>query len=276
MVKIGEYNHLRVNKQVDFGMYLDGGGYGEILLPKRYIPAGLQVGQTLDVFIYLDSEDRLIATTEKPLATVGECAYLKVLDTNRYGAFLDWGLPKDLLVPRAEQECAMQVGKYYVVYVYLDERSESIVASSRLSHHLSELGYYFKAEQSVDLLIYARSELGYKAVIDNSHIGLLFDSEVYQPLKIGQHVSGFIKQVRPDRRIDLSLRKAGEVVEDGLAAKIIEHLKARGGSSTLTDKTAPELIYQEFQVSKAHFKRALGLLYKQQRILLSKDKITLV
>ncbi|WP_020396971.1 CvfB family protein [Thiolinea disciformis] len=276
MVKIGEYNHLRVAKQVDFGLYLDGGSYGEILLPKRYIPAGLQVGQMLDVFIYLDSEDRLIATTEKPLATVGECAYLKVVDTNRYGAFLEWGLPKDLLVPRAEQESAMQVGKSYVVYVYLDERSESIVASSRLSHHLSELGYYFKAEQPVDLLIYARSELGYKAVIDNSHIGLLFDSEVYQSLKIGQRVSGFIKQVRPDRRIDLSLRKAGEVVEDGLAAKIIEHLKARGGSSTFTDKTAPELIYQEFQVSKAHFKRALGLLYKQQRILLSKDKITLV
>ncbi len=276
VVNIGKYNHLRVIRRVDFGMYLDGGGYGEILLPRRYVPAQCQPGDELDVFIYLDSEDRLVATTEQPLALVGECAYLKVVDTNRHGAFLAWGLPKDLLVPYNEQEKPMEVGKSYVVYLFVDERSESIVASSRLSHHLSELGYYYKPGQAVDLLVYGRSDLGFKAVVNQTHLGLLFNSEIFQPVSIGQRVSGYIRQIRPDRKIDLTLRAPGPIVGDTLAQRILDHLQANGGSSPFTDKTAPDVIYAEFQVSKAHFKRALGFLYKQKQVILAPDKTTLV
>ncbi len=275
-MQIGHYNRLRISKQVDFGVYLEGGAYGEILLPRRYVPSSVQVGQELEVFIYLDSEDRLIATTEKPLATVGECAFLRVVDVNRHGAFLDWGLPKDLLVPHNEQAIPMQVGQSYVVYLYVDEQSESIVASSQLSRHLSELGYYFKVGQAVDLLIYATTDLGFKAVINQTHLGLLYKTEVFQTLQVGQSVKAYIKHIRSDRKIDLSLKAPGVIVADALAQKILRHLEQQGGSSDLTDKAPPERIYAEFQVSKAHFKRALGLLYKQKVIVLSKDKISLV
>jgi len=275
MVKLGDDNHLRVSKQVDFGLYLDGGAYGEILLPKRYVPAGTEVDSSLDVFIYLDSEDRLVATTERPKVKVGECAALKVVDSSRPGAFLDWGLPKDLLVPRNEQSTLIEVGQTHVVYVYIDVGTESIVASARLERHLSELGYYFQAGQAVDVLIYARSDLGYKAVINHSHLGLLYASEVFQTLSIGDNLKAYIKQIRPDRRIDLSLQVPGKVVEEDLPEKILSYLRAQGGTSDLTDKASPERIYAEFQVSKAHFKRALGLLYKQKRIHLSKERLTL-
>ncbi len=275
MLKIGKYNQLRVTKLTGFGVYLDGGSYGEILLPKRYVPQDCEVDSWLDVFIYLDSEDRLIATTDKPLAAVGEVACLTVVDVNRVGAFLDWGLPKDLLVPRQEQAHLMQQGQAYVVCVYLDEKTETIVASSRLDLFLNEFGGAFQARQPVELMIYERTELGFKAVIDATHIGLLYANEVFQPLQIGQRVSGFIKAIRPDQKIDLILQLPSPVVEDALAQKILNHLQARGGSSTFTDKSSPEDIYREFQVSKAHFKRAIGLLYKQQKIVMGKDLIRL-
>ncbi|UJS26468.1 CvfB family protein [Thiothrix winogradskyi] len=275
MLKIGKYNQLRVTKLTGFGVYLDGGSYGEILLPKRYVPQDCAVDSWLDVFIYLDSEDRLIATTDKPLAAVGEVACLTVVDVNRVGAFLDWGLPKDLLVPRQEQAHLMQQGQAYVVCVYLDEKTETIVASSRLDLFLNEFGGSFQARQPVELMIYERTELGFKAVIDATHLGLLYANEVFQPLHIGERVSGFIKAIRPDQKIDLILQLPSPVVEDALAQKILDHLQARGGSSTFTDKSSPEDIYREFQVSKAHFKRAIGLLYKQQKIVMGKDLIRL-
>ncbi|MGB1010170.1 MAG: CvfB family protein [Thiolinea sp.] len=275
---IGRFNTLRVTKQVDFGVYLDGGKYGEILLPRRYMPAGLEVDDELEVFIYLDSEDRLIATTETPHIQVGQCACLKVLDTNRVGAFMDWGLSKDLLVPFREQEQPMEVGKSYVVLAHLDERTESIIATSRLHKYLSELGHYHKAGQPVDLMIYARSELGYKAVINQSHLGQLYENETFQPLQFGQQVKGYIKQVRQDLKIDLCLQEPGKshVVSDDLSERILAHLREQGGSSTFTDKTAPELIYQEFNVSKAQFKRAIGSLYKQRLIKLEPGKTSLI
>ncbi len=278
MINIGRYNTLRVSKRVDFGLYLDGGQYGEILLPKRYMPADCAVDDALTVFIYLDSEDRLLATTETPHLQVGQCALLKVVDTNRVGAFLDWGLPKDLLVPFREQEHPMQVGKSYVVYAHLDERTQSIIASSRLHKYLSELGHYFKTGQAVELMIYGRSELGYKAVIGQTHLGQLYENEVFQTLQLGQQLTGYIKQVRQDMKIDLSLQEPGaaHVISDELAQRIIAHLQAQGGSSTFTDKTAADKIYQEFQVSKGQFKRALGALYKQRRIKLAPGKTSLL
>lgn len=278
MFKIGQLNTLRITKTVTFGMYLDGGKYGEILLPRRYVPEGYAVDDELEVFIYLDSEDRLIATTEIPLTMVGECACLEVVDTARAGAFLDWGLPKDLLVPVSEQESRMVKGESYVVYTHLDERTESIIATSRLSKYLSELGHYFKAGQKVDLLIYGRSELGYKAVINHTHLGQLYENETFQALAIGDKVEAYIKLVRDDLKIDLSLQEPGKskIVTDDLIARIVEHLRERGGSSEFSDKTAPELIYNEFNVSKAQFKRALGQLYKQKIIKLEPGKTSLL
>ncbi len=268
MLKIGRQNLLRVTKATSFGVYLDGSNYGEILLPKRYVPQDCQPDSWLKVFIYLDSEDRLIATTETPLAQVGEVACLKVVAVNRFGAFMDWGLPKDLLVPRKEQAIPMQEGQSYVVCVYVDDHSETIVGSSRLDLFLNEFSSSFTPRQAVDLLIYERTDLGYKAVIDGTHLGLLYANEVFQPLSIGQRVQGYIKAIRPDQKIDLMLQLPSAVAHDGLTQKILDHLQARGGRSNFSDKSSPEDIYREFGVSKAHFKRAIGLLYKQQQIVI--------
>lgn len=276
MLKPGKFNLLRVTKTTSFGVYLDGGSYGEILLPKRYVPKDCQVDSKLNVFIYLDSEDRLIATTETPRAQVNEVACLPVVAVNRFGAFLDWGLPKDLLVPRKEQAIPMQEGQSYVVCVYFDERTETIAASSRLELFLHEINSSFTPHQPVELMICERTELGFKAVIEATHLGLLYANEVFQPLRIGQRVQGYIKAIRPDRKIDLTLQLPSPVVQDAVAQKILDHLHAHGGTSTFTDKSSPDDIYREFQVSKAHFKRAIGLLYKQQQIVMGKDLIRLV
>lgn len=276
MLKIGKFNLLRVTKATSFGVYVDGANYGEILLPKRYVPKDCQPESWVKVFIYLDSEDRLIATTETPLAQVGDIACLKVVAVSRFGAFLDWGLPKDLLVPRKEQAVPMQEGESYVVCVYVDDHTETIVGSSRLDLFLNEFSSHFEPLQPVELMIYERTDLGFKAVIDGTHLGLLYANEVFQPLHVGQRVSGYIKAIRPDQKIDLMLQLPSPVVQDAVAQKILDHLQARGGTSTFTDKSSPEDIYREFQVSKAHFKRAIGLLYKQQKIVMGKDMIRLV
>ncbi len=276
MVDIGRINELEVVKTVDFGVYLDGEDLGNILLPKRYVPEKCERGDRLSVFIYMDSEDLLIATTETPKVCVGECAHLVVKDVNDAGAFLDWGLSKDLLVPYGEQHKPMEVGKSYVVCVYLDEYTDRIVASSRLSRHLRETSMYFKQNQAVDLLICGRSDMGYKAVIDHTHLGLVFRDEAFKPLKYGQKVQGYIQAIRKDKKIDLALQLPAGKGRDELSERILADLKAQGGTSTLTDKADPEDIYRLFNVSKKNYKKALGALYKQKQILIEKDKITLL
>lgn len=273
---IGAMNYMRVVKEVNFGVYLDGEELGEILLPKRYVPKNCKVDDLLEVFLYRDSEDRLVATTKKPYVMVDECAYLKVVDVNRVGAFLDWGLEKDLFVPHSEQNGRMQVGRSYVVNVYLDEETDRIAATAKLDGWLSEEGVYFKPGQKVDLLICGRTDLGYKAVINHTHLGLIFENEVFQPLKYGQRVSGFIKNIRDDHKIDLSLQLHPNQSRDALMDQILEYLQQHNGVSTITDKSPPDTIYQEFGVSKASFKKALGRLFKLKRILITKDKITLL
>lgn len=275
MVEIGRTNRLTVVKCVDFGVYLDGGDLGEILLPKRYHPSELSVGDSLDVFVYLDSDDRLIATTEVPKVQVDECAYLEVVAVNRVGAFLDWGLPKDLLVPFSEQQQPMRVGQRYVVTVCVDD-SGRIVASSKLHRHLKETSIYFQPDQAVDLLICARTDLGYKAVIDNSHLGLIYREEVFQPIKIGQRLTGYIKAIRSDHKIDLCLQLPGQRAREELSERIIQYLEQNGGRSKLTDKCSPDEIYNQFGVSKGAYKRALGALYKREIIRIEQDAITLV
>ncbi len=275
MIEIGKYNQMQVIKKVDFGLYLDGEEFDSILLPTRYIPANCEVGDLLDVFIYLDSEDRLIATTEKPFAQVGECAYLRVVDVNQVGAFVNWGLSRDLLVPFSEQNGRMRVGGFYVVYIYLDESTNRIAASARLDNYLQETSAYFKPGQAVDLMISGDSEMAYKAVINDTHLGLIYKNEVFQSLKKGQKVKGFIKPLREDRRIDIALQLPGGETRDELMTHIIDHLEASEGSSDLTDKSPPAAIYKQYAASKANYKKALGRLYKQGLIKIGKDKIIL-
>jgi len=276
MATIGMLNELEVVKTVDFGVYLDGGMHGEILLPKRYIPENCQVGDCLDVFIYLDSEDRLVATTQKPLAMVGEFAMLKVVEITNFGAFLDWGLMKDLLVPFREQQEKMEKGKSYLVYVYLDNESQRIVATSRLDKCLGNIPVDYEAGEEVDLIIAGKTELGYKAIIDNSHWGVIYHNEVFQPLHPGEKLKGFIKQVRPDEKIDLRLDKPGYEKIDSISQGILDQMKVAGGFLPFNDKSDPELIVKTFKTSKKNFKKALGSLYKQHLITIEENGIRLV
>lgn len=276
MLRVGDQNRLKIIKRTDFGVFLDGGKYGNILLPKRYVTEAMNIGDELDVFIYLDSDDCIIATTLTPKATVGECAFLEVKEVNQVGAFLDWGLPKDLLVPYSEQHKPMEAGRSYVVCIYLDEHTGRITASSRLNRHLEERASGFRAQQPVDLIICGRSDMGYKAVINNSHLGLIFRDDAFRTLLYGERLKGFIKTIRDDRKIDLSLQQRARDSKEDLAEKILADLQKRGGVSFITDKSEPETIYKVFNVSKGNYKNALSLLYKQRKILIEKDKITLV
>ncbi|MCZ6579206.1 MAG: S1-like domain-containing RNA-binding protein, partial [Gammaproteobacteria bacterium] len=230
----------------------------------------------LEVCIYLDSVDRLVATTLKPKAVVGECAYLKVVDVNRIGAFLDWGLPKDLLVPFNQQQKPMQKGYSYMVYLFVDEHSERIAGSSRLEDYLTEEPDQLKPNQPVDLMIYGNSDLGFKAVVDGRYLGQLYRNEVFRALHYGEKLPGFIKRVRSDGKIDIALQPAAHLARNSLAETILAHMKDNNGISTLTDRSPPGDIYKAYGVSKATYKKALGLLYKNRQIIIEKHQLTLV
>ena len=276
MVEIGTFNQLQVVKQVDFGVYLDGGELDTILLPRRYVPEGCEIGDWLDVFLYFDSDDLLIATTEKPKVKVGDCEMLTVVDINHAGAFMDWGLPKDLLVPYNEQQKPMEVGYSYVVYVFHDQNSDRIAASTKLNHHLDEETVWLKPRQQVNLLIAGRTDLGYKAVIDNKYLGLIFRADAFRPLKIGEQLPGFVKNIRADGKIDLVISQSTLQGDHDLGEQIIRHLQEMGGESQVSDKSDPEEIYRLFKVSKKKYKQALGTLYKSKRILIEPGKVKLI
>jgi uncharacterized protein len=275
MIEIGKYNTLRVLREVSFGFYLDGGNEGEILLPGRYAPADCKPGDEVEVFIYFDSEDRIIATTEKPFALVGEFAFLKVVSVNQVGAFLDWGLPKDLMVPFREQGTTMKEGQSYIVFIYIDTESNRIAASSKLSQFLETGPLPFADGDTVELLIIRHTELGYKAIINNSFEGILYRNEVFQQLKIGQRIGGFIKKVRVDGKIDLSLQADGYRKVDESAEKIFEILTKKGGFLPVNDKSPAEEIYTLFEMSKKTYKKAIGALYKAKRVIIAENGIYL-
>lgn len=259
-------NCLAVSRQSDFGLLLDGGELGEILLPKRYVPKTWKTGDTLDVFVMRDSEDRLMATTDKPKAMVGDFALLQVKDVTKIGAFLDWGMPKDLLVPFREQRMPMKQGQSYLVHIYLDRISGRIVASSKLDKFLRNSRRFFKQGEKVNLIIWQRTDLGYKAIINNERWGMVFHNDVFQPLERGQQLEGYIKNVRPDGYIDLSLHQPGYGKVTSLTDTILEYLKSQGGFMPVTDKNPPEEIYELFGVSKKTYKKAIGALYKKRLI----------
>ncbi|GAX61305.1 nucleic acid binding protein [Candidatus Scalindua japonica] len=276
MAKIGVFNNLRVVKEVAFGVYLDGGEHEEILLPNRYVPDNCKVGDNIRVFIYLDSEDRFIATTERPYAMVGDFALLKVVAVESVGAFLDWGLPKDLLVPFSEQFPIMEKGKSYIVKIYVDKKSNRIAATTRLDRYLDNIPGNFNAGQEVELLICNQTDIGYKAIINGTHWGVLYSNEVFQTLKSGQKIKGYIKKVRDDNKIDLSLHKPGYEKVDDVTETILTVLKEQGGYIPVTDKSSPETIYKLFGVSKKTYKKAIGAIYKKKLITIENDGIKLI
>jgi uncharacterized protein len=276
MITIGKTYTLNVVKKVEFGFYLDAEDLYEVLLPNKSCPRDLSVGDSIKVFLYLDSEDRPIATTQKPKAQLGEFAYLPVVDVNDMGAFLNWGLEKDLFVPFAEQHRPMEVGRSYIVYLYLDKLKGRITASSKIDKFLDdEKPHDFIPQQAVKLLIANSTDLGYKAIINNSHWGVLYKNDVHQRLSFGQSIDGFIKYIRPDRKIDLSLQ-GGKETRDKYEKIILDHLKKQDGYASVHDKSDPKLISELFGMSKKAFKKAIGSLYKQKIIIIEKDSIHLV
>lgn len=275
MIAAGKMNTLMVTKLVDIGAYLDGEELGRILLPQRMVPHDCLVGAMLDVFIHYDQENRLIATTRQPNAMPGSFAYLKVLKLSSLGAWLDWGLTHPLLAPTKDQRQLMDEGKSYLVKVIHDIKWNRIIASSKLDELLDQSPAEYETNQEVELLIGAHTDLGYKAIINNAHWGVLYENEVFRPLKKGERLQGFIKKVRDDKKIDLCLQKPGYEKVDAVSQQILDMLKKNGGFMAVNDKTAPDQIYQLFAISKKNFKKAIGSLYKKKVISLDNNGIRL-
>lgn len=275
-MRLGDYNTLTVVKKVDFGLYLDGGKAGEILLPQRYVPEGANIGDELEVFIYLDQEERVIATTERPLAKVGEFACLEVSWVNEYGAFLNWGLMKDLFCPFREQKKRMELGKSYIVYVYIDEDSYRIVASAKVDKFLNQIPCTLKHGDDVDLLVWQKTDLGFKVIIDNQWGGLVYQDQVFSYIHTGDRLKGYIGTIRPDGKIDVTLQKTGRQQTLDFSDTLLEYIRAHEGVCPFGDKSEAEDIYREFGVSKKVFKKAVGDLYKKKMIKISALSLSLL
>lgn len=276
MVEIGKYNTLKIVKDLDFGVYLDGGDDLEILLPARYVPRNVKPGDEVEVFIYHDNEGRIIATTAKPLAIVGEFQWMECKSVNDMGAFLEWGLMKDLLVPFREQKMPMREGKWYLVYVHLDHVTKRIVASARVDKFLDNIPPVYEFNQEVDLLVADETEIGYKVIINNLHWGLVYHNEIYRRLERGEHLKGYIKEVREDEKIDVSLTRLGYEKVEGIAGIILDALKVQNGFLPVHDKSPAEEIYSLFGCSKKSFKQAIGALYKKKLISIEPKGIRLI
>lgn len=274
-IQLGRFNLLEIVKEVDFGLYLDGGDYGEILLPSRYVPETYEIGEKLNVFLYLDMDERMIATTLTPFIEVGEFGYLEVSWINEYGAFLDWGLMKDLFVPFKEQKKDMEVGQRYVVYAHIDDESYRIVGSAKVEKFLSKDVPTYEENQEVEVLIWQKSDLGFKVIIENKFAGLLYDNEIFQPLYTGMRLKAFIKKVREDGKIDLILQQGGHQTVLDFSEILLDYIKQNGGQTSFHDRSDAEDIYSVFGVSKKVFKKAVGDLYKKRLVVLEPGKITL-
>ncbi len=276
MIKIGQINSLEVIKQADFGVFLDGDDYGSVLLPSKYVPEGTEIGDKIDVFLYFDSESQLAATIEKPIAQVGEWGLMKIEGVNKTGAFVNWGIKeKDLLIPFSEQRTRFSAGQTILVYVYTDKASGRIVGTTKFNKWLDKTPANYEVNQQVDLIIAERSQLGYKAIVNGKHWGMIFPSDVFGKLFIGKTLKGFIKQIREDGKIDLALQKVGVAKMDDLSSKILDQLEKKGGFLPLNDKSSPEAIFAAFRTSKGTYKKTIGGLYKQGKIIIEKDGIRL-
>lgn len=276
MINVGQINNLEVVKITDFGVFLDAGEFGTTLLPKRFAPEGVELGHFIDVFLYFDSENQLAATTETPVAKVGEWGLMKIEGVNTTGAFVNWGIKdKDLLVPYSEQRARFTAGQNILVYVYTDKASGRIVGTTKFNKLLDKTPAKYAQNEQVDLIIAERSDLGYKAIINGQHWGMIFPSDVFGKLFIGKKLKGYIKHIREDGKIDLALQKVGVAKMDDLSEKILDTLQKKGGFLPLSDKSTPEAIFATFRTSKGTFKKTIGGLFKQGKILIEKDGIRL-
>lgn len=275
-IKLGEYNRLTIVKAVDFGLYLDGGDEGEILLPSRYVPKDCRIGDELDVFIYLDNEERIVATPQKPLAKVGDFAYLEVSWVNEYGAFLHWGPLKDLFCPFREQKMRMEIGESYIVFVYIDRESYRIAASAKIEHYLQKDTPPYTVGTETDLLIWQKTDLGFKVIIDNRYQGLVYEDQIFKRIHTGDRMKGYISRVREDGKLDVTLQPLGYQQARAFSDTLLQYLKNNGGFCDLGDKSDAEDIKRRFQVSKKTFKKAVGDLYKRCLIVLDEQGIRLV
>jgi predicted RNA-binding protein (virulence factor B family) len=276
MIVIGEFNTLKVIRQADQGMYLGEIPEETVLLPNRYIPKGLDIDDTIEVFVYGDSENRPIATTLRPKVTLNQFGVLKVLSVGNYGAFMDWGIAKDLLVPFSEQKHRLEVGENHVVYLYMDAESDRLTGSTHIGKHLMTAIVTVKEGQEVDLMVYEISEIGVSVIINQVHKGLIFNEDIFQPIEIGDQMKGYIKRIREDQKIDVSLQPFGYSKVEPNAQIILDYIKKRKGFINITDKTDPDTIYKELKMSKKLFKKSIGALYKQKLIRLEEDGIYLV
>ncbi|MDD7606405.1 MAG: S1-like domain-containing RNA-binding protein [Prevotellaceae bacterium] len=275
-ILLGAFNRLTIVKEVDFGLYLDGGDEGEILLPRRYVPTTYKIGDEIDVFLYLDQDERLVATTEQPLAQVGDFAYLECSWVNEYGAFLNWGLMKDLFCPFREQKKRMEIGSSYIVYVTIDEESYRMMASAKVERYLSKDKPPYKAGDEVQILVWQKTDLGFKAIIDNAYAGLIYRDQIFKYVHTGDRMKAYVANVRPDGKIDLTLQHTGRQQTIDFSETLLTYLHEHGGSCDLGDKSDAEEIKARFEVSKKVYKKAIGDLYRRRLITISDDGIHLV
>ncbi|MGJ7093474.1 CvfB family protein [Vibrio hannami] len=276
MIKVGQINNLEVTKIESFGVFLDADDYGSVLLPGKYAPENVEVGKSIEVFLYFDSDSQLTATTEKPIAQVGQWGLMRVEGVNATGAFVNWGIEKkDLLVPFSEQRTRFRAGQEILVYVYTDRASGRIVGTTKFNKLLDKTPANYTNNQQVDLIIAERSDLGYKAIVNGEHWGMIFSSDVFGKLFIGKRLKGYIKNIRGDGKIDLSLQKVGTAKMDDLSQKILDVLEKKGGFLPLNDKSTPDAIFAVFRTSKGTFKKTIGGLYKSGKITIEKDGIRL-
>ena len=275
MITLGDYNTLRIKKRTDFGLYLDGGAEdGNILLPTRYCTPQMHIGDEIEVFLYLDQEERLVATTEHPVAKVGEFAWLECAWTNEYGAFLNWGLMKDLFCPFREQKQRMERGKRYIVYIKVDEDSYRLMATAKVEKYLREGGALTHGTP-VDCLIWQKTDLGFKCIVDNKYQGQLYDNQIFQHLRTGNRLTAYVDHVRQDGKIDLTLQPTGRQHTLDFAEVLLRYLYENDGRCDLGDKSPAELIYDRFKVSKKAYKKAIGDLYRRRLITITDDGIQL-
>lgn len=276
MIKLGDYNTLKIVKSVDFGLYLDGGNAGEILLPTRYVPKNVKIGDELEVFIYLDQDEKLVATTLHPLAKVGDIACLEVAWVNEYGAFLNWGLMKDLFCPFREQKMRMQKGYHYVVYIKEDEESHRLIATAKVDKYLYSDRPPYKHGDAVDILIWQKTDLGFKAIVDNHYQGLIYEDQIFQPLHTGDRMTAYVDHIRQDNKIDITLQPTGRRQTEEFSEVLLRYLQENEGHCDLGDKSPSELIADRFKVSKKVYKKAVGDLYRRRLITISDNGIDLV
>ncbi|WP_036910184.1 S1 RNA-binding domain-containing protein [Prevotella sp. FD3004] len=279
MLKLGDYNTLRIVKTVDFGLYLDGGEEGEILLPQRYVTKDMHIGDEIEVFIYLDQEERPVATTEHPYAKVGEFVSLEVAWVNQFGAFLNWGLMKDIFCPFREQKKRMEQGQRHIVYIKVDEDSYRLMATAKVEKYLTtpiitDLPSLQHGTE-VDILVWQKTDLGFKVIVNNKFQGLIFDNQIFQPLHSGMRLKAYVDHVRQDGKIDIVLQQSGRQQTLDFAEVLLRYLYENDGYCNLGDKSPAELIYDRFQVSKKAYKKAIGDLYKRRLITIEEEGIRL-